>query len=105
MALPAAAAALEYYADRVKATVEEKGKLEAKVRELAEAPRWKSTVDALRCMKEVETVTAMALACEVDLLPGQKRVDPLRLDRMVPSESSSSERLRRGRSRRPATSS
>ena len=49
---------LEYYIDRVERAAEEKAALEAKVGELALQARWKPCVDALRCMKGVETVTA-----------------------------------------------
>ena len=105
MAEPAAAATLEYYVGRVEAAVEEKRELEAKVRELAEAPRWKPTVDALRCMKGVETVTAMALACEVDGFSRFRSASAFSAWLgVVPSESSSGERSRRGGSRRPETS-
>ena len=59
------AAALVHYVGRAEAAVEEKRALETKVRALAEAPRWKPTVDALRCMKGVETATTVVLVCEV----------------------------------------
>lgn len=41
MAEPAASAALEHYADRAEAAIEEKRALEAKMKALAETPRWK----------------------------------------------------------------
>ena len=67
------------------------------MRELALQGRWKPTVDALRCMKGVEVVTAMALACEVD---GFSRFGSASRFAswlgLVPSESSSGERRCRG---------
>ena len=97
MAEPAAAAALEHYVDRAEAAVEEKRALEAKVRALAEAPRWKPTVDALRCMKGVETVTAVALACEVDGFSRFRSASAFSAGLgVVPAESSSGERRHRG---------
>ena len=67
------------------------------MRELALQGRWKPTVDALRCMKEVEVVTAMALACEVD---GFSRFGSASRFAswlgLVHSESSSGERRCRG---------
>lgn len=56
---------LLYYIDRALRAEEEKRRLERLVAEEAARPRWKATVDALRCLKGVETVTAFALACEV----------------------------------------
>lgn len=88
---------LEYYIDRVERAAEEKAALEAKVGQLALQARWKPTVDALRCMKGVETVTALALACEVD---GFSRFGSASRFAswlgLVPSESSSGERRCRG---------
>lgn len=88
---------LEYYIDRVERAAEEKAALEAKVGELALQARWKPSVDALRCMKGVETVTALALACEVD---GFSRFGSASRFAswlgLVPSESSSGERRCRG---------
>ena len=64
---------------------------------LALQARWKPSVDALRCMKGVETVTALALACEVD---GFSRFGSASRFAswlgLVPSESSSGERRCRG---------
>lgn len=97
MAEPAAAATMEYYVDRVRDAVEMKKGLEARVRALAEAPRWKPTVDALRCMKGVETVTAVALACEVDGFSRFRSASAFSAWLgVVPSESSSGERRSRG---------
>ena len=88
---------LEYYIDRVERAAEEKAALEAKVGQLALQARWKPCVDALRCMKGVETVTALALACEVD---GFSRFGSASRFAswlgLVPSESSSGERRCRG---------
>ena len=48
---PSAMATLDHYCERVRRADEEKAALEAKVKSLAKAPRWKSTCDALRCLK------------------------------------------------------
>lgn len=104
MAEPAAPAVLEYYVGRVEAAVEEKRELEAKVREPAEAPRRKLTVDALRYMKAVETVTAMALASEVDGFSQVWNASAFSAWLwVVPSKRSSGKGSRRGESQRPAT--
>ena len=67
------------------------------MRALAEAPRWKPTVDALRCMKGVGTVTAVALACEVDGFSRFRSASAFSAWLgVVPSESSSGERRSRG---------
>ena len=94
---PAAQDTLDYYIDRVRRAIEEKAELERKVKALSEAPRWKPTVDALRCMKGVESVTAMAMACEVDGFSRFRSASAFACWLgITPSESSSGERSRRG---------
>ena len=43
-----------------------KAALEAKVKSLAQRPRWKPTCDALKCLKGIDAVTAASIACEAD---------------------------------------
>ena len=97
MTEPAARSTLEYYIDRVERAVEEKRDPEAKVKELAEAPRWKPTADALRCLKGIEAVTALSLACEVDGFSRFRNASAFACWLgMTPSESSSADSRRRG---------
>ena len=63
---PSARATLDHYCERVRRADEEKAALEAKVKSLAKAPRWKPTCDALRCLKGIDAVTAVSIACEAD---------------------------------------
>lgn len=97
MAEPAAREALEYYIDRVERAIEEKKSLEAKVRACAEGPRWKPEVDALRCLKGIDVVTAFALSCEVDGFSRFRSASAFSSWLgIVPSEDSSGEREGRG---------
>lgn len=97
MAEPAARSTLDYYIDRVERAVEEKKDLEAKVKALAEAPRWKPTVDALKCMKGIDAVTAMSLACEVDGFSRFRNASAFACWLgITPSESSSGDKHQRG---------
>lgn len=58
---PAANDTFLYYIDRVKASTEEKKRLEALVREEAARPRWKKRVDTIRCLKGIDLMTAADL--------------------------------------------
>lgn len=66
MAEPAAQEALDYYIDRCKRAIDDKRALEAKVKSHAAEARWKEAVDALRCLKGIDVVTAFALVVETD---------------------------------------
>ena len=97
MGQPAAQDTLDYYIDRVRRAIDDKAGLERKVKALSEAPRWKPTVDALRCMKGVEAATAMAMACEVDGFSRFRNASAFACWLgITPSENSSGERSRRG---------
>lgn len=97
MADPAAQQTLDYYKERVKRAVDEKRDLESKVKAQSEQPRWKPTVDALRCMKGVDVVTAFALACEVDGFSRFRNASAFSSWLgIVPSENSSADKQRRG---------
>ena len=88
------------------------GVLEAKARrdrldhmiaEVAAAPPYREIVARLSCLRGVSTLTALALTVE---LGDWQRFDPARLGAilgLVPSEQSSGEQRRQGRSTRPAT--
>ena len=94
---PSAMATLDHYCERVRRADEEKAALEAKVKSLAKAPRWKPTCDALRCLKGIDAVTAVSIACEAD---GFSRFDKASgfaaWVGLVPSEHSSGESQCRG---------
>lgn len=97
MADPAAQQTLDYYKERVRRAVDEKRDLEAKVKARSEAPRWKPTVDALRCMKGIDYATAFALACEVDGFSRFRSASAFSSWLgIVPSESSSGDSQHRG---------
>ena len=99
---PAAAATLDYYIDRVERAIEEKSGLETRIKALAEEPRWKPTVDALRCFKGIEVMTAMSLACEVDGFSRFRNASAFSCWLgITPSENSSGERSRRGGQQAP----
>ena len=63
---PSAMATLDHYCERVREADAAKAALEAKVKSLAQEPRWKPTCDALKCLKGIDTVTAASVACEAD---------------------------------------
>ena len=62
----AAMATLDHYCERVREADAAKAALEAKVKLLAQQPRWKPTCDALKCLKGIDAVTAASVACEAD---------------------------------------
>ena len=62
----AAMATLDHYCERVREADAAKAALEAKVKSLAQQPRWKPTCDALKCLKGIDAVTAASIACEAD---------------------------------------
>lgn len=62
----AAMATLDHYCERVREADAAKAALEAKVKLLAQEPRWKPTCDALKCLKGIDAVTAASIACEAD---------------------------------------
>ena len=94
---PSAMAALDHYCERVRRADEEKAALEAKVKSLAQAPRWKPTCDALRCLKGIDAVTAASIACEADGFSRFERASGFAAwIGLVPSEHSSGEFQCRG---------
>ena len=92
-----AMATLDHYCECVRRADEEKSALEAKVRSLAQAPRWKPACDALKCLKGIDSVTAVALACEADGFGRFRSASGFAAwVGLVPSEHSSGESHRRG---------
>ena len=61
---PAAAAAFDHYVACVRCAESDKRALERRVAEVAAAERWRPAVEALSCIKGVDTVTAFCLAAE-----------------------------------------
>lgn len=62
----AAMATLDHYCERVHEAEEAKSAIEAKVKSLAQGPRWKPACDALKCLKGIDAITAASIACEAD---------------------------------------
>lgn len=97
--LPDAAAreSLDYYISEVRHIESQKKAIEKRVAQCASGPRWRDRVEALRCMKGIETVTAFALTVEAGVF---SRFDSARAFAswlgLVPSEHSSGERASRG---------
>ena len=97
--LPDAAAreSLDYYISEVRHIESQKKAIEKRVAQCASKPRWRDRVEALRCMKGIETVTAFALTVEAGVF---SRFDSARAFAswlgLVPSEHSSGERASRG---------
>ena len=94
---PSAMTTLDHYCERVRRADEEKAALEAKVKSLAQAPRWKPTCDALRCLKGIDAVTAASIACEADRFSRFDKASGFAAwIGLVPSEHSSGESQCRG---------
>lgn len=97
--LPEAAAqeALDYYVSEVRHIEQQKRAIEKRVAQHAREDRWRGRVEALRCMKGIETATAFALVAEAGVF---SRFDSARAFSswlgLVPSEHSSGERVSRG---------
>ena len=92
-----AMATLDHYCECVHRADAEKAALEAKVKSLAQAPRWKPTCDALRCLKGIDAVTAVSIACEADGFSRFAKASGFAAwVGLVPSEHSSGESQCRG---------
>lgn len=94
---PAAQESLDYYISQVRHIEAQKRAVEKRIAQYAQRPRWRSRVEALRCMKGIETMTAFALVAEAGVFP---RFDSARAFAswlgLVPSEHSSGEHVSRG---------
>lgn len=92
-----AMAALDHYCECVHRADDDKAALESKVKSLAQAPRWKRTCDALRCLKGIDSVTAASIACEADGFSRFPKASGFAAwVGLVPSEHSSGESQSRG---------
>lgn len=92
-----AMATLDHYCGCVHRADEERATLEAKVKSLAQAPRWKPACDALRCLKGIDAVTAASTACEADGFSRLPKASGFAAwVGLVPSEHSSGESQSRG---------
>ena len=97
--LPEAAAqeSLDYYISEVRHIEAQKKAVEKRIVQYAQKPRWRERVEALRCMKGIETMTAFSLVVEVGVFSrfGSARSFASWLG-LVPSEHSSGEHTSRG---------
>lgn len=94
---PDAQAAFEHYKDEVRRLEDAKRALSRRVAEAAGRPRWKPRVDALRCLKGIDVVTAHALVAEAgDFSRFRSAPSFAAWCGLVPSEHSSGEGESRG---------
>ena len=97
--LPGSAAqeSLDYYISEVRHIEAQKKAIEKRIAQYVQRPRWNDRVEALRCMKGIETMTAFALVVETGVF---SRFDSARSYAswlgLVPSEHSSGEHVSRG---------
>ncbi|WP_241157114.1 IS110 family transposase [Adlercreutzia sp. ZJ304] len=97
--LPDAAAqeSLDYYISQVRHIEAQKKAIEKRLCQYAQKPRWHERVEALRCMKGIETMTAFFLVVETGVF---SRFETARAFAswlgLVPSEHSSGEHVCRG---------
>ncbi|MBV4182637.1 IS110 family transposase, partial [Collinsella aerofaciens] len=89
--------ALEYYVTAARCAESDRRQLERRVVALAGTDRWRATVEALSCIKGVDTLTAFRLAAEAGSF-SRFRSAPAFASwcGLVPSERSSGESERRG---------
>lgn len=94
---PCAQEALDCYISEVRHVEAQKKAIEKRVAQHAQEERWRQRVEALRCLKGVETATAFALVVEAGVFSRFKsaRAFSSWLG-LVPSEHSSGERTSRG---------
>ena len=59
-------ATLDHYRECVREADARKAALDEKVKSLSQKPRWKPSCDALKCLKGIDAVTAVSIACEAD---------------------------------------
>ena len=88
---------LAYYVDRVRQAAEDKARLEKLVEAESQKPRWRPRVDALRCLKGVDTMTAADLVFEAGEFSRFKSARGFAAwTGLTPSEHSSGEKAARG---------
>ena len=88
---------LEYYVTAARCAESDRRQLEKKVLALARTDRWRPAVEALSCIKGIDTLTAFRLAAEAGSFT-RFRTAPAFASwcGLVPSERSSGETERRG---------
>lgn len=97
--LPESAAqeSLDYYISEVRHIEAQKKAVEKRIAQYAQRPRWAGRVEALRCLKGIETMTAFSLVVETGVF---SRFESARAYAswmgLVPSEHSSGEHVARG---------
>lgn len=93
----AAQESLDFYISEVRHMEAQKKAIEKRIVQYAQRPRWHDRVEALRCMKGIETMTAFALVVEAGVFSrfASARAFSSWLG-LVPSEHSSGERVSRG---------
>lgn len=93
----AAQESLDYYISEVRHIEAQKRAVEKRIAQYAQRPRWSARVEALRCMKGIETMTAFSLVVETGVF---SRFDSARSYAswlgLVPSEHSSGDHVSRG---------
>ena len=88
---------LAYYVDRVRQATEDKARLEKLVEAEAQKPRWRPRVDALRCLKGIDVMSAADLAFEAGEFSRFKSARGFAAwVGLTPSEHSSGEKAARG---------
>lgn len=88
---------LAYYVDATRQAMEDKARLEKLVEAEASKARWKKRVDALRCLKGVDTMTAADLVFEAGEFSRFKNARSFAAwIGLTPSEHSSGESVRQG---------
>ena len=93
----AAQEALDYYISQVRHIEAQKKAIEKRISQYASKPRWSGRVEALRCMKGIETMTAFSLVAEAGVFSRfESARDFASWLGLVPSERSSGERVSRG---------
>ena len=89
--------AFAYYISEVRHLEQTKRQIENYIRKYAMQDRWRDRVDALRCLKGVETMTAFAVVVEAAVFSRFDNASAFAAWLgLVPSEHSSGERLARG---------
>lgn len=88
---------LDYYISEVRHIEAQKKAIEKRIAQYAQRPRWRSRVEALRCLKGIEMASAFTLVAEAGVFTrfGSARAFSSWLG-LTPSEHSSGERISRG---------
>jgi transposase len=88
----------QYYLERVHDLTGRKAELFSQIQRHAQRPRWKTRVDALMCLKGIDTLTAFSLVVEAGTFSRFKNAEAFSAwTGLVPSERSSGACERKGR--------